>query len=337
MTMLESSFVKKATFWLANWLGYAALVFCCLVTGTAFSQEYPARPVRMLVGFGPGGVSDVHARVVAQAVSESLHQQVVIENLPGAGSTVATVTAAKARPDGYTLLWFGSGQLVTASLFKSPPYDLLREFVPIVAVGYSNVALLVTPKLQVKSVSDVVALAKADQSKFNIGVTTIGGLAHLNAELFKSMTGLNDVTMVPYKTTGPLIAAVKSNDIQVIFEFLTPVLSDIKNGALRALGVTSSHRFRGLPDVPTLSEAGVNGYDMATWAGVAAPAKTTRAIVDRLNKAFNVALAKPEVMQRDLELGIDPIGGTPEDLGKMLVADAAKWRMIIEEAKIEKH
>jgi tripartite-type tricarboxylate transporter receptor subunit TctC len=334
--MIDSGVLKEPRRALVNWLGYVTLAFCCCAAGTALAQDYPARPIRLLLGFGPGGVTDIHARVIAQAVGESLHQQVIVENQPGAGSTVATVTAMKSKPDGYTLLWFGSGHLVSVSLFKSPPYDLVRDFAPIVAVGYSNVALLTNAKLPVKSVMDLVALAKADQGKFNIGITTIGGLAHLNAELFKSMMGLNEITIVPYKTTPPLIGALRSNDVQAIFEFLTPVLPDIKNGALRALGVTSARRYQGLPDVPTLAEAGVLGYNLATWAGVAAPANTPKAIIDRLNTAFNAALARPEVKQRLLELGVDSIGGTPEDLGKMVVADTAKWKMVIEKAKIEK-
>jgi len=333
--MIKDNFSKQRRRALASWLGCVAVVFCCGAAGGALAQAYPARPMRLLLPYGPGGNSDIAARVLAQKLSESMRQQVIIDNRPGAGGIVATELARKAEPDGYTLLWLNAGHAVSVSLYKSLPYDPVRDFAPVSAVGFAGLALLVNANSPLRSVTALVAFAKANPGKFNIGVTFVGSTNHVAAELFKSMAGL-ETQVVPFKTTPALIAGVGGNEAQAIFEFIAPVLPHIKSGAFRALGVTSDRRYAGLPDVPTLAEAGLAGYEASAWNGVAVPVKTPRAVIDRLNREINAAIAMPEVKQRLQELGIDALGGTPEDLRKLLATDIAKWKTVIEKAKIER-
>jgi tripartite-type tricarboxylate transporter receptor subunit TctC len=211
----------------------------------------------------------------------------------------------------------------------------VRDFAPISTVGYFGIALLVDPEAPYKTVKELISYAKANPQKFNIGTTSIGSTQYISAELFKSMAGL-DVPTVPFKATPMIITAVKGRDLQAMFEILAPVMSHIKSGNLRALAVSFDHRFSGLPDVPTLSEAGVTGYEASAWNGVAAPAKTPRPIIDRLSREINAIVAMPEVKLRLQELGVDARGSTPEALRDLLVSETAKWKSVIERAKIEK-
>lgn len=330
MIKVDSS--KECRRVLVNCLGCVMLAFYC---GGVLAQAYPARPIRILLPFGPGGNSDIAARVLAQKLSESLRQQVIIDNRPGAGGIVATELAKKAEPDGHTLLWLNAGHAVSVSLYKSLPYDPVRDFAPVSTVGFAGLALLVNGDSPLRSVPALVAFAKANPGKFSIGVTFVGSTNHVSAELFKSMTGL-ETQVIPFKTTPALLAGISANEAQAIFEFIAPVLPHIKNRALRALGVTSDRRYAGLPDVPTLGEAGLAGYEASAWNGVAVPVKTPRVVIDRLNREINAAIPMPEVKQRLQELGIDARGSTPEDLRDLLVADIAKWKTVIEKAKIER-
>ena len=305
-----------------------------LSTG-ALAQNYPTQPVRILLPYGAGGVADITARVVAQKLSQNLGQQVIIDNRPSAGQIVATEAVMKAEPDGYTLLWFNQGHAVSVSLFNSLPYDPAKDFLPISTVGFFGMALLVDSKSPYKSVGDLIAAAKANPGKLNVGTTSPGGTQYIAAELFKSMAGL-DVQTVPFKTTPLIVASVKTGDLQAMVEILAPVIPHIKSGNLRALAVTFDHRFAGLPDIPTLAESGVPGYEASAWNGVAAPLRTSKAIVDRLNREINAAVAAPEVKQRLQELGVDARGSTPEALHALLVSETAKWKKVVEAAKIPK-
>jgi tripartite-type tricarboxylate transporter receptor subunit TctC len=305
-----------------------------LSTG-ALAQNYPTQPIRILLPYGAGGVADITARVVAQKLSQQLGQQVLIDNRPSAGQIVATEAVMKAEPDGYTLLWFNQGHAVSVSLFNSLPYDPAKDFAPISTVGFFGMALLVDSKSPYKSVSDFIASAKANPGKLNVGTTSPGGTQYIAAELFKSMAGL-DFQTVPFKTTPLIVASVKTGDLQAMVEILAPVIPHIKSGNLRALAVTFDRRFAGLPDIPTLAESGVPGYEASAWNGVAAPLKTPKAIVDRLNREINAAVAAPEVKQRLQELGVDARGSTPEALHALLVSETAKWKKVVEAAKIPK-
>ena len=327
--MTRNDFVRK----LSSWVGSAALFSC--VSIAALAQGYPSQPVKIIVPYGAGGVADITARVLAQKLSESLRQQVIIDNRPGAGQIVASEAVMKAEPDGHTLLWLNSGHAVSVSLFKSLPYDPVKDFAPVSTVGSFGLALLVDPDSPFKTVKDLIAYAKANPSKFNIGTTNIGSTQYGAAELFKSMAGL-DVPTVPFKATPMIITAVKGRDLQAMFEILAPVMSHIKSGNLRALAVTFDHRFAGLPDIPTMAEAGVPGYEASAWNAIAVPAKTPKAVIERLNREIHAAVAAPEVKQRLQDLGVDARASTPAALRDHLVAEIAKWKTVIERAKIEK-
>jgi tripartite-type tricarboxylate transporter receptor subunit TctC len=321
-----------------DWMRKAAVGWALgamLACGGALAQTWPNQPIRILLPYGAGGVADISARVVAQKLSQQLGQQVLIENRPSAGQIVASEAAKNAAPDGYTLLWFNQGHAVSASLFNALPYDPAKDFLPISTVGFFGMALLVDSKSPYTSVKELIAAAKANPGKLNVGTTSPGGTQHIAAELFKSMAGV-DFQTIPFKTTPLIITSLKGGDLQAMVEILAPMIPHIKSGNLRALAVTFDHRFAGLPDIPTLAEAGVPGYEASAWNGVAAPLKTPKPVIDRLNREINVAVAAPEVKQRLQDLGVDAKGSTPEALQALLVSETAKWKKVIEAAKIPK-
>ena len=312
---------------------------CALALGiTAFSaggQGYPARPVKILVPFAAGGVADITARVLAQKMSENLGQQVLVENRPSAGGIVASEAVAKSEPDGYTLLFITNGNAVSASLFKSLPYDTLSDFAAVSTVGFFDLVLLANGDSKIGTVADLLAHARSNPGKLNIATINIGSTQHLAAELFKSMSSI-DAQTVPFKGTPAVITALRGNEVQVAFEILAPVLPQIRSGALKPLAVTSNRRFAGLPNVPTVSESGIPGYQASSWNGVAAPAKTPAAVIARLNREVNAAVASPDVHQRLLDLGVDARAGTPGALRELLSAEITKWKAVIERAGIER-
>jgi len=312
-----------------------SLLFCAFASGAIAQNAYPNKPIRLVLGYGPGGVADITARLVAQKLSDALGQQVVVDNRPSAGGVVAGEMVAKADPDGYTLLHLNYGNAVSAALFKKLPYDTKKDFAPITAMGFFDVLMLVDKNSDIQNVQDFLQKAKTHPEQFNLGSVSIGSGQHMSATLFKSMSGISS-TLVPYKTTPQLFMALKSGDIAAAFEIISPAMGFIKSGEIRAVAVSSTHRFRGLPDVPTLSEAGVKGYDVIAWNGLAAPAKTPKAIIDRLNKEINLILASPEVKQKFLEVGIDSRGGTPEELGTLLSNEIDKWNNLVNAQHIER-
>jgi tripartite-type tricarboxylate transporter receptor subunit TctC len=302
---------------------------------SANAQTYPTKPIRIVVGYAAGGVADITARLMAQKLSAALGQQVIIDNRPSAGGIVAGEAVAKAEPDGYTLLHMNYGNAVSVALFKSLPYDIEKDFAPISAMGFFDILVVANKGSPLNGVQDIIATAKATPEKINIGTVSIGSGQHMAAELFKSLTGLN-LTIVPFKATPALIAALKSSDIQVAFEIGAPVMSMVKSGDLKALAVSSRKRFAGLPGVPTMIESGVPGYDVTAWNGVAAPAKTPHAIIERLNLEVNAALAQPDIRQKFQDFGIDARGGSPQDLKDILSSEIVKWKKLAEAAQLEK-
>jgi tripartite-type tricarboxylate transporter receptor subunit TctC len=288
-----------------------------------------------VVGYAPGGVADITARMVAQKLSNALGVQVVVDNRPGAGGIVAAETVARAEPDGYTLLHMNQGNAVSAAVFRSLPYDTVRDFAPVSAMGFFDVLVLANKGSPLSSVRDVIALAKANPDKLNIGTVAVGSGQHMAASLFKAMTGLN-LTLVPFKSTPALFSALKGGDIQVAFEITAPARALVRGGELKVLAVSSGKRFSGMPEVPTVQESGVPGYQVSAWNGVAAPARTPASIVERLNREVNAALAQPDIREKFLEFGIDPRGGTPEDLRDLLAAEIAKWKEVVAITGIER-
>ena len=317
---------------------FIAVLVCALTAappGLAQAQAYPVKPMRLLVGYAPGGVADITARLIAQKISASLGQQMIVDNRPSAGGIIAGETVAKSDPDGYTLLHMNYGNAVSVALMKSIPYDIERDFAPISPMGFFDVLVLANKGSALNSVRDVIAAARSTPDKINIGTVSIGSGQNMAAELFKAVTELK-LTIVPFKATPNLIAALKGNDIQVAFEIGAPVMALVKSGELKALAVSSNKRFAGLPDVPTVAENGVKNYNVTAWNGMAAPVKTPRPVIDRMNREVNAALAQPDILQRFQELGIDARGGSPEDLKELMAAEIVKWIRLAAEAKIEK-
>jgi tripartite-type tricarboxylate transporter receptor subunit TctC len=273
--------------------------------------------------------------VVAQKLSAQLGQQVLIENRPSAGGIVAADAVAKAAPDGYTLLLMSNGNAVSASLFKSLPYDTVADFTSVSTLGFFDIAVITKSDSKFNSVKELIAYAKASPGKLNIGTINVGSTQNLSAELFKAMSGI-DAMIVPYKGSPDVLVALRGNDVQVAFDMLAPIMSQLKSGVVRVLAITSDRRFPGLPDIPTVAESGIPGYQASSWNAISLPAKTPRPIIDRLNKEINTALAAPEVKSKLLDLGVVARGGTPEQMKTLLVSDIDKWRGVIERAKIEK-
>ena len=313
----------------------AALFIIAAVSTAASAQSFPTRPIRFLVPFGPGGVGDITARVVAQKIGASLGQQIVVDNRPGAGGIVASEIVAKAAPDGYTLLLLNNAHAVSMSLFKSLPYDTLRDFAPVSSIATFSIVLLVNADSPIKSVKDLIASAKASPGKLNVGTIQIGATQHLSSELFKSMAGV-DIVHVPFTNTGALLTGLRGGSVQIAFEFIAPVVGQVKAGAMRALAVSTRSRFAGLPDIPTVHEAGVPGYEVMSWNGIGAPAGTPKAVIDRLNRAISEALAMPDVKQRFQELAVDTRPDTPEGFRKLVASEIVKWGKVIETARIPK-
>lgn len=315
---------------IAGWLVAAALA---TAASGALAQAYPTKPVRIVVPFGPGGVADISARAVAQKMSESMGQQVVVENKPSAGGILASETVAKAEPDGYTLLFITNGNAVSESLFKKLPYNSVKDFAPVSTVGFFDFVFVVKNDSDIKSMQDLLARMRASPGKLNIGTINPGSGQHLSAELFKSMANV-DAQIITYKSTPEVLTAVIQGQVQVGLDIVAPVMAQVRGGALRMIAVSSRQRSPLLPEVPTVAESGVPGYESESWNGVAAPVKTPQAIIERLNKEVRAAVAAPEVKQRLNNLGIDARAGTPEQLRERLVADIAKWGAVIEKANI---
>jgi len=318
-------------------LAFLAVSLAVVLLGAApaAAQAWPQKPIRLVVGFAPGGVADITARVVAQKLAEQLGAQVVVDNRPSAGGIVAADAVAKAPPDGYTLLLLTNGNAVSASMFTSLPYDTLNDFAPVSLLGTFDVAVVASAEAKLDSMGALMAYAKANPGKLNIGTINVGSTQHLSAEMFRSMAGV-DATVVPFKGSPAVITALRANDVQVAFEMLAPVIPQAKSGAVRILAVTSEKRHPSLPDVPTVAESGVPGYAASSWNAIAAPAKTPAAVVERLQQEVARVLALTEVRDKLAAAGVTARASTSDELKRLLASDVAKWRRVIEQAKIEK-
>src|SRR3954454_9545240 len=260
------------------------------VPALALAQAYPSKPVRIVLPFGPGGVADITTRTVAPKMSDTLGQQIVVENMPGAGGIRASETVAHATPDGYTLLLLTNGNAVSKALFNKLRYDPESDFSMISTVGYFSMVIVTRADGPLRTLQDALAYAKANPGKLNIGTITPGGTQHLAGELFRSTAGI-DALVVPHKTTGEVVGATLNGSVDVSVDFIAPLLASIQSGQLRALAVSAGKRFPGLPEVPTVIEAGVPGYDVASWNALAAPAKTPAAVIEKVHAALEKALA----------------------------------------------
>lgn len=305
------------------------------LSGLAAAQgSWPERSITVVVPFGPGGIADLTARSVAQAMSTTLKVPIVIDNKPSAGSIVGSSAVAQAAPDGYTLLLMSNANAVSAGLFRKLPFDVQKDFAPVGLLGVFDLALFVGAESRLKSVRELLADAKARPGKLTIGTIAVGSTQNLSAELFKARTGI-DALIVPYKNSPAVLTALRAGEIDAAFEILGPMLPQLQAKAVRALAVTSDRRFAALPEVPTMREAGVADYEVASWNALAAPAKTPAAVIERLNAAANEALKNPAVQDKLLALGVRAQGGTPQQLQTLLASEVRHWGEVIRAAKIE--
>ena len=309
------------------------LAGCAPMLAHAQTDSYPAKPVRLVIGLAPGGATDIQARLFAQKLTESLGRPVVVENRAGAGGTIAYAQVAKSPPDGYTLMGISSGYTITPSIYSKLPYDPLKDFTPVSLVVQAPFLLLVHPSLPVKSVKDLLALARAKPGGLDSASAGQGSSTHMAFELFRTMAGVK-ITHIPYKGTGPALVDALAGQVHMLFGNVLSSLVHAKSGRLRALAVTTARRSKVLPDLPTLDEAGVRGYENSTWFGVVAPAGTPPAIVARLNAELNKASQAPEIIERIAPDGGEPVGSTPGEFGAHIAREIARWRTVVKEAGI---
>ena len=299
----------------------------------AWAQDYPAKPIRLVVPFGAGGVADLTARIVAQKLGESLGQSVVVDNKPGAGGVVAGDAVAKAAPDGYTLLLMSNGTAVSAGLFKSLPFDTVRDFIPVSTLGTFDLAVVVADNARWRTLGDLLADAKARPGTLNLGTINIGSTQNLAAELFRTRTGA-DLQVVPFNGTPAVVTALRSGQIDAAVEILSPLVPQIQGKALRALAVMGDSRAHTLPDVLTVAQAGIKDFDVASWNAIAAPARTPAPIVERLNRDIRAALVHPDVRKKLQDLHITARGSTPEQARQLLESEIKRWGEVIARANI---
>jgi tripartite-type tricarboxylate transporter receptor subunit TctC len=304
------------------------LALACALHAAAALAQYPARPARVLVGFTPGGGVDINARLAASKLSEYLGQQFVVENRPGAGTNIANEAVAKASPDGYTLLFNAPAVAINMSLYKNPGYDLLRDLVAVSIFSESTNILVVPSSLPVKSVQELIALAKTKPGTLNYSSAGPGTTQHLAGELFKLRTGTN-IVHVPYKGSAPSLTALISGDIQLSFVNPVAIGQHVKSGRLRALAVAGAKRTTFLPDVPTMKEAGVQGVEVPLWFGLLAPAGTPGEIVHALAGAVEKGAHSPDMQKKLLDQGAEPVGNTPEEFQAMLKEEVARWAEVV--------
>ena len=304
-----------------------------LVSTSVFAQAYPLKPVRMIVGFAPGGGTDVTARAIVQPLSDGLGQRVVIDNRPGANGVLGTDLAAKSPPDGYTVLMVNSGHTVNPGIYQKLPYDTIRDFAPISLVVTLSNLLVVHPSLPVKSVPEFVRLARAKPGEINYGSGGHGASSHLGVELLQRATK-TQLVHIPYKSGGLSATALLAGEVMVSFNTIPSALAYVKAGRLRAIGVSSLQRSLSVPEIPTIAEMGYPGFSASGLAGLVAPAGTPAEAIDRMHAEVVKLLRNPAVLERCMALGMDPVASTPAEFAQFIKSDMDKWTKLTKELKI---
>jgi len=325
---MTKSFLSRRTL-----LRVSALAATCLASTLALAQQWPVKPISLVVPFPPGGSSDVLARALTDKLSQALGQTVIVESKPGAGATLGADYVAKAKPDGYTLLMGAVHHTIATSVYKKLPYDFQKNFVPITTVALVPNVLTVNASSPAKDVKGLIALAKASPGKLSYGSNGNGTAQHLIGTQFSKLAGV-DILHVPYKGSSPLVTDLLGGQIEMSFDTLTPVYQHVKGGKLRALAVTTGKRSAALPDVPTLAESGLKDFDLGTWFGVLAPAGTPKDIVARLNAEMVKIINTPDFKKRMAEVGAEPIGNSPAEMAKQIKDDTDKYARLVKEANV---
>jgi tripartite-type tricarboxylate transporter receptor subunit TctC len=312
---------------------HVAALAAAMLSGGAMAQAWPNKPISLIVPFPAGGTTDVLARALADKLSQSLGQAVIVESKPGAGATLGADYVAKAKPDGYTLLVGAVHHTIASSVYKKLPYDFQKDLAPITEIAQVPNVLVVNAATPAKNVAELVALLKAQPGKYNYGSNGNGTAQHLIGTQFENLTGA-DIAHIPYKGSGPLATDLLGGQITMSFDTVTPVLQHIKSGKLRALAVTTAKRSSALPDVPTLDEAGLKGFNIGTWFGVLAPVATPKDILARLNVEMVKVIKSPEFRKRMDEIGAEPIGNSAEQMAVQIKGETEKFAKLVKDAKV---
>ncbi|MDH4293766.1 MAG: tripartite tricarboxylate transporter substrate binding protein [Betaproteobacteria bacterium] len=309
-----------------NLTGAVAIVGACLsCAAVAAQQPYPTKPIRLVVGFAPGGSTDVTARIIAERFSAAFGQQVVVDNRAGAGGNIGADVVAKSNADGYTVLMATTGVMAfNHYLYSKLPYSAEKDLAPVSQIGALPLILVVPASLQAKSVKELVTMAKSQPGKYSFGTSGVGGATHVSAELFKALAGI-DIVHVPYKGSGQMMADLLTGQVQIAFDQISSSIAHVKSGRLRALGISTAKRSALLPDLPTIAEGGVSGYEATSWNGFAVRTGTSPAIIARLQQETRKAVSVPEVKDKMFGLGIEAIGSTSAEFAAHIRAERAKW------------
>ena len=313
--------------------GLLAASMSAVAQKPATAAVYPSKSIRMIVPAAPGGGQDIIARLVAQDLTQAWGQSVVVDNRGGGGNVIGTNLAAKSNPDGYTMVLCGLGLSYAPALYSKLPYDTEKDLLPISLVATQPFVYVVLPSLGVNSMKDLIALAKSKPGEIRYGTGGSGAASHLGTELLRTMTGI-DLVHVPYKGTGPALTAMLGGEIHIQLIGISSVVPHMKSGRMRALAVSGTKRSPAAPEVPTVAESGVPGYEFDVWYGMLFPAGTPHAIVGKANAEINRVLKSPALAQRFAAVGLEPVGNTPEEFAKMIRSEMVKWRKVVEAAKI---
>ena len=310
----------------------ASVIIVAAGAGAVQAQSYPSKSIRFVVPYAPGGSTDIVARILAQKLSDAMGQQVVVDNRPGAGGSIGADVVAKSPPDGYTMVTAVTGIMaINQFLYRKLPFDPEKDLAPVTQVGSLPLILVVHPSLPAKNVREFIAIAKAKPGQLNYGSSGVGTATHMTTELFKSMAGV-DLVHIPYKGSGQVMGDVIGGQLALIFDQIVSSLPHVQGGKLRMLAITSAKRFPSLPDLPTIAESGVPGYESISWAGVAVPAGTPKEIIARLHAEIVKVLAAPDIRERFLRDGIETVGSTPEQFTEHIRRERIKWAKVVKDS-----
>ncbi len=307
-------------------------LLAALASASAFAQPYPSKPIRLLLAFPPGGPTDINARIFAQKLGESMNQQVVVDNKPGAGGNIAAAEAAKSAPDGYTIFYNTSAISIAPSLYSKLNYDVAKDFTPVALTATVPLVLVINPAIPAKSVKELVAFAKANPAKMNYGSSGSGTITHLAGALFTAQMGLT-MQHIPYKGSAPALVDVAGGQTQMMIDTINTILPYVKDNRLRALAIAIQRRSAALPDVPTLEEAAnLPGFEMSAWQGIVVPSATPKDIVAKLNAEINKAVQNPDLRQRLAAQGAEPLGGTSEHYAEYIRTELLRWTKVVKDS-----